>query len=69
MGLSIGTPLFVICMVRSGTTLLGHVLNTNSDISLVQVPYLPVYKSLRNAIAWESGDDELKAVFGPDQPL
>jgi hypothetical protein len=62
-------PLFVTGLARSGSNLLGRMLSVNKDIMLAMDPYLPLFKSLRNAIVRKNGDAKLAEFFDNDPPL
>jgi len=42
--------IFVTGMFRSGTTLLSVMLNAHPDVSCANDPYLPIFKTFRNAV-------------------
>lgn len=48
-------PLFVTGPARSGTTLLARMLGAHPQIDLAVDPYLPLFRSLRDAILRERG--------------
>jgi LPS sulfotransferase NodH len=56
--------LFVCGMFRSGTTLLGRVLNAHPCIAVASDPYLPFFKTLRSREAAALG-----LASAPDDPL
>ncbi len=58
------TPLFVSGMFRSGTTLLGRMLNAHPQIVLASDPFLPFFKTFRSQLADPSTPDS-----NPDYPL
>ncbi|HOE11889.1 MAG TPA: sulfotransferase [bacterium] len=58
------TPLFISGMFRSGTTLLGRMLNAHPQIVLASDPYLPFFKTFRSQLAALSMPDS-----NPDYPL
>ena len=64
--MSQGTPLFVTGTARSGTTLLCYMLNANPHVMTAVDPYLPLFRSFRNATIREFGDRNLKADFDPN---
>jgi hypothetical protein len=43
--------LFVTGMFRSGTTLLGRMLNAHPELAVASDPYMPFFKSFRSAVA------------------
>jgi len=61
-------PLFASGTARGGTNLLVMSLSVNSEISLAQDPYLPIFKSLRNAIISSNNDKTFKG-FDEGSPL
>lgn len=61
--------LFVTGMVRSGTTLLGFMLDAHPEINIAQDPYMPFYKSLRNTAIEHYGNHALQQSFDPNQPF
>jgi len=62
-------PLFVTGTARSGTTLLSYMLNAHPNMMLAIDPFLPLFRSFRNAVIRESGDAHLRAVFDPASAL
>jgi len=56
--------LFVSGMFRSGTTLLGRMLNAHPRIAVASDPYLPFFKALRSREAADLG-----IASSPDEPL
>jgi hypothetical protein len=58
-----GSPLFITGTARSGTTLLCYLLNANQEIMTAIDPYLPLFRSFRNAAIRQSGDAQLKSSF------
>jgi hypothetical protein len=61
--------LFVTGMIRSGTTLLGFMLDAHPEVTIAQDPYMPFYKSLRNAAVQSYGNQALRQSFDQNQPF
>jgi hypothetical protein len=53
--------IFIGGMFRSGTTLLGKMLNAHPRIAIASDPYLPFFKALRSAIAAQSASAAVPA--------
>ena len=62
-------PLFVTGPVRSGSTLLARLLSTNEEVMVASDPYLPLFRSLRNAIVRHKASPDLARNFDPDAAL
>lgn len=62
-------PLFSTGTARGGTNLLVQLLNANRQISLAADPYLPLFRSLRNAIIRERADQDVQAWLDPESAL
>jgi len=56
--------LFISGMFRSGTTLLGRMLNAHPEISVASDPYLDFFKHLRSAVG-----EELGIKVNPSEPI
>src|ERR1700690_4098019 len=64
--MSQGAPLFVTGTARSGTTLLCYMLNANRQVLTAIDPYLPLFRSFRNATIRQFGDMSMKSEFDPN---
>lgn len=62
-------PLFSSGTARGGTNLLTHMLSVHPAVSLAADPCLPLFRSLRNAIARHGLDSGTDAGFDPEAPL
>ena len=63
------TPLFASGTARGGTNLMTMMLSVHPQISLSQDPYIPLFRSFRNAIVSASADAGLLEGFDPEGPL
>jgi hypothetical protein len=59
------SPLFVTSTVRSGSTLLTHMLSAHKDLTVAADPAMPLFRALRNAVLTARGDLRLR----PDEPF
>lgn len=55
-------PLFLTGTARSGTNLLARMLSAHPDVHLAVDPYLPLFKSFRNAALRHAPDPEARAL-------
>lgn len=62
-------PLFVFGLARSGTNLIARMLDRHPQVALGLDPFLPLFKSLRNAAVAERGDSALLAACQPTSPF
>jgi len=62
-------PLFVTGTARSGSTLLARMLTANRNIMVASDPYLPLFRSLRNAIARQAVAEDPTLIFDPASPF
>src|SRR3989442_16028127 len=62
-------PLFVTSLARSGSTMLSLMLSVNEEIMVASDPYLPLFRSLRNATVRHSANSELLKSFDPASPM
>lgn len=70
MAVTTPSPIFGTGLARSGGHLYNSLLSVNREVMVVNCPYLELYRSLRNAIVRQRGDDELRQSFkygGPFQ--
>lgn len=63
------SALFSAGTARGGTNLLTHMLSVNRAVSLAADPYLPLFRSLRNAIARQGLSTRELNGFDPNAPL
>ena len=63
------SPLFASGTARGGTNLMTMMLSVHPQISLSQDPYIPLFRSFRNAVVAASGDSEVLDRFDPEGPL
>jgi len=63
------TPCFVIGLARSGTNLVARMLDRHPHVSVALDPFMPVFRSLRDAIVRESGDERLQRRYTPRLPF
>ena len=61
-------PLFLAGTARGGTNLLRWILDVHPEINLESEPFMPLYRSLRNAIVSKSRNPLIKS-FNPDAPI
>ena len=62
-------PLFVFGLARSGTNLLARMLDRHPDVTVALDPFLPLFRSLRNALVATRAADVVKRRFSPDAPF
>ena len=62
-------PLFSAGTARGGTNLLTYLLSVNPQVSVACDPFLPLFRSLRNAILRHRADSELQQTVDPVSPL
>lgn len=62
-------PLFVFGIARSGTNLIGRMLNAHPDVALALDPLLPLFRRVRDRWVAEDGRPELAAFASPGSPL
>jgi len=62
-------PLFVTGIARTGGTLLARMLAAHEDVTVAVDPYLPLFRSLRNAIVRHRAPPELARGFDPRRPF
>ena len=65
----LSAPLFTSGTARGGTNLLTVLLNVHPDISLAIHPYLPLFKSFRNALIAALKDTQRFDTFDGEGPL
>jgi len=63
------TPLFVIGLARSGTNLVARMLNRHPQASVALDPFMPAFRSLRDAVVRESADERLQRRYPPRLPF
>lgn len=63
------SPLFSAGTARGGTNLLTQLLSVNRAVSLAADPYLPLFRSLRNAVARRGVAAGKLGRFDPNAPL
>jgi hypothetical protein len=63
------TPFFVIGLARSGTNLVARMLDRHPKASVALDPFMPVFRSLRDAIVRESADKRLQRRYTPRLPF
>ena len=61
--------IFIFGLARSGTNLLARILNRHPAVNIALDPFLPLFRSLRNAIVMDSAPAEVKSRFQPDGPF
>ena len=62
-------PLFSVGTARGGTNLLCKMLSVHPEIALAADPYLPLFRSLRNAILRRAADPQTRGAVDPAAPL
>ncbi|WP_310451389.1 sulfotransferase [Sulfuritalea sp.] len=62
-------PLFVFGLARSGTNLLARMLDRHPDVTVALDPYLPLFRSLRNALVASRAAEEVRRRFSPSAPF
>jgi hypothetical protein len=61
-------PLFLAGTARGGTNLIRWILDVHPEINLESEPFMPLYRSLRNAIVSKSNNSSIKS-FNPNAPI
>lgn len=62
-------PFFIIGLARSGTNLVARMLDRHSQVSVALDPFMPVFKSLRDAIISQSANEFLQRRYPSGQPF
>lgn len=62
-------PLFVFGLARSGTNLLARMLDRHPDVTVALDPYLPLFRSLRNALVASRAAEEVRRRFSSSAPF
>ena len=62
-------PLFSAGTARGGTNLLTYLLSANPQVSMAADPYLPLFRSLRNAIIRHRAHPDVQQTFDPASPI
>jgi hypothetical protein len=64
-----GKPLFVFGLARSGTNLLARMLDRHPEVTVALDPFLPLFRSLRNALVAARATEAVRLRFSPDAPF
>lgn len=62
-------PLFVFGLARSGTNLLARMLDRHPQVTVALDPYLPLFRSLRNALVASRAAEEVRRRFSSSAPF
>ena len=62
-------PLFIFGLARSGTNLLARMLDRHPDVTVALDPYLPLFRSLRNALVASRAAKEVRQRFSSSAPF
>lgn len=62
-------PLFVFGLARSGTNLLARMLDRHPDVTVALDPFLPLFRSLRNALVATRATEAVRQRFAPAAPF
>jgi hypothetical protein len=62
-------PLFIFGIARSGTNLLARMLGAHPAIEIALDPFMPLFKTVRNASIAHDAPDELRRGFDPMLPF
>lgn len=62
-------PLFVFGLARSGTNLLARMLDRHPDVTVALDPFLPLFRSLRNALVAARATEAVRQRFAPAAPF
>ena len=63
------TPFFVIGLARSGTNLVARMLDRHPEVSVTLDPFMPAFRSLRDAIVRKSADECLQQRYTSHLPF
>lgn len=61
--------LFVFGLARSGTNLLARMLDRHPDVTVALDPFLPLFRSLRNALVAARATEAVRQRFAPSAPF
>lgn len=64
-----GKHLFVFGLARSGTNLLARMLDRHPEVTVALDPFLPLFRSLRNALVAAHATEAVRRRFSPDAPF
>jgi hypothetical protein len=62
-------PLFVFGLARSGTNLLARVLAAHQAVEIALDPFMPLFRTIRNATIAAEASVSLRAGFDPNSPF
>jgi hypothetical protein len=62
-------PLFVFGLARSGTNLLARLLDRHPSVAVALDPFMPLFRSLRNAVVAAQAPEALRQRFDPASPF
>lgn len=62
-------PLFVFGLARSGTNLLARMLDRHPAVTVALDPFLPLFRSLRNALVAARATEAVRQRFAPAAPF
>ena len=62
-------PLFVFGLARSGTNLLARMLDRHPDVTVALDPFLPLFRSLRNALVASRAAEGVRQRFSSSAPF
>lgn len=69
MSVTKARPLFVFGLARSGTNLLARVLAAHPAIEIALDPFMPLFRTIRNATVVDEASATLRAGFDPNSPF